>query len=120
MAICRCFSSVRALAGRARIPYEGRRPPHRRPPPSAEAPSRYGLTGRELSVLRLLAVGRTNAQIGAELSISPKTASGHVTNVSANSAYRSKPSTWPFAPAYCAIRDPKSSGQWGWVRTAST
>jgi DNA-binding NarL/FixJ family response regulator len=39
------------------------------------------LTSRELDVLRLLAVGRTNAQIGAELYISPKTASVHVTSI---------------------------------------
>ena len=49
------------------------------PPPDAAAP--YGLTGRELAVLRLVAAGRTNAQIGAELFISPKTAGVHVTNI---------------------------------------
>jgi DNA-binding CsgD family transcriptional regulator len=32
-------------------------------------------------VLRLLAAGRTNAQIGAELYMSPKTASVHVTSI---------------------------------------
>jgi DNA-binding NarL/FixJ family response regulator len=32
-------------------------------------------------VLRLLATGRTNAQIGAELYMSPKTASVHVTSI---------------------------------------
>jgi len=32
-------------------------------------------------VLRLLAAGRTNAQIGAELYISPKAASVHVTSI---------------------------------------
>jgi DNA-binding NarL/FixJ family response regulator len=32
-------------------------------------------------VLRLLAAGCTNAQIGAELYISPKTASVHVTSI---------------------------------------
>ncbi len=32
-------------------------------------------------MLRLLAAGRTNPQIGAELFISPKTASVHVTNI---------------------------------------
>jgi DNA-binding NarL/FixJ family response regulator len=42
---------------------------------------RYGLTSRELAILRLLAAGRTNAQIGAELYISPKTAGVHVTNI---------------------------------------
>jgi DNA-binding CsgD family transcriptional regulator len=32
-------------------------------------------------VLRLVAAGRTNAQIGAELFISPRTAGVHVTNI---------------------------------------
>ena len=32
-------------------------------------------------MLRLLAAGRTNGQIGAELFISPKTASVHVTSI---------------------------------------
>jgi DNA-binding CsgD family transcriptional regulator/tetratricopeptide (TPR) repeat protein len=47
----------------------------------AEGPAPYGLTGRELAVLRLLAAGHTNAQIGAELYISHKTASVHVSNI---------------------------------------
>ena len=51
------------------------------PPPLPEQRTPYGLTGRELAVLRLLAAGRTNAQIGAELYISPKTASVHVTGI---------------------------------------
>ena len=41
----------------------------------------YGLTDRELAVLKLVAAGRTNAQIGAELYISHKTASVHVSNI---------------------------------------
>lgn len=40
-----------------------------------------GLTGRELEVLRLLAAGHSNREIGAELFISPKTASVHVSNI---------------------------------------
>ena len=48
---------------------------------SAQAPVPYGLTGRELAVLRLLAAGRTNAEIGAQLYISPKTAGVHVSNI---------------------------------------
>ena len=50
-------------------------------PPSAGVPASYGLTGRELAVLRLLAAGRTNAQIAAELYISPRTASVHVSSI---------------------------------------
>ena len=50
-------------------------------PPLAAAPTPYGLTGRELAVLRLLAAGRTNAEIGTELYISPKTAGVHVSNI---------------------------------------
>jgi DNA-binding NarL/FixJ family response regulator len=41
----------------------------------------FGLTDRELAVLRLLAEGRTNTEIGAALFISPKTASVHVTHI---------------------------------------
>jgi ATP/maltotriose-dependent transcriptional regulator MalT len=41
----------------------------------------FGLTGRELEVLRLVAIGRSNREIAAELVISPKTASVHVSNI---------------------------------------
>ncbi len=40
-----------------------------------------GLTGRERDVLRLVAAGRSNREIAAELFISPKTASVHVSNI---------------------------------------
>ncbi len=46
-------------------------------PPAAPA----GLTARETEVLGLLAVGGTNAQIAKALSITPKTASVHVSNI---------------------------------------
>jgi DNA-binding CsgD family transcriptional regulator/tetratricopeptide (TPR) repeat protein len=39
------------------------------------------LTARELDVLRLIADGRTNAEIGKELYMSPKTASVHVSRI---------------------------------------
>ncbi|WP_199835150.1 response regulator transcription factor, partial [Streptomyces scabiei] len=39
------------------------------------------LTARESDVLRLLALGRTNRQIGDELFITGKTASVHVSNI---------------------------------------
>jgi len=74
------LAQIRALAGRARISL--RFPAGAlNAPPSAGVPASYGLTGRELAVLRLLATGRTNAQIGAELYISPKTAGVHVSNI---------------------------------------
>src|SRR5207344_435944 len=68
------------LAERARIPLPA--PTVTSPVPGpAETPSPYGLTGRELAVLRLVAAGRTNAQIGAELYISPRTAGVQVANI---------------------------------------
>ncbi|HET9895347.1 MAG TPA: AAA family ATPase [Streptosporangiaceae bacterium] len=50
------------------------------------------LTGRELEVLRLLAAGHSNKEIGSELFISPKTASVHVSNILAklNAASRTE------------------------------
>jgi DNA-binding CsgD family transcriptional regulator len=44
------------------------------------------LTERELEVLRLVALGRSNREIAAELFISPKTASVHVSNILAKLA----------------------------------
>jgi DNA-binding CsgD family transcriptional regulator len=74
------LAEIRTLARRARIPLDT-------PPGTAsQAPklpvsTPYGLTDRELDVLRLLTRGRSNTQIGAELFISAKTASVHVTNI---------------------------------------
>jgi DNA-binding CsgD family transcriptional regulator len=73
------LGQIRALAQRARIPLDSPPDAVTGAPPDALAP--YGLTGRELAVLRLVAAGRTNAEIGAELFISPRTAGVHVTNI---------------------------------------
>ena len=48
---------------------------------TVESDSRLNITPREMDVLRLLADGRTNRQIGTALFISEKTASVHVTNL---------------------------------------
>jgi DNA-binding CsgD family transcriptional regulator/tetratricopeptide (TPR) repeat protein len=74
------LAQVRTLASRARIPLHtpaatAQAPPHH------ETRTPYGLTGRELAVLRLVAAGRSNAQIGAELYISRATAAVHVTSI---------------------------------------
>jgi DNA-binding CsgD family transcriptional regulator len=73
-------AEIRTLALRARIPLEEADP--QAGALDGQGPGgNYGLTSRELLVLRLLAAGLTNAQIGAELFISPKTASVHVSNI---------------------------------------
>ena len=63
------------LARRARIqiPQPGGAP--------GGAGSPFGLTAREQEVLRLVAAGRGNREIAAELFISPRTASVHVSNI---------------------------------------
>ena len=48
-------------------------------PPEEPTPS--GLTDREMQVLRLIANGQDNAQIAAELHISPKTVKNHISNI---------------------------------------
>ncbi|GAA1671282.1 helix-turn-helix transcriptional regulator [Kribbella yunnanensis] len=49
------------------------------PQPAVDRP--FGLTSREIDVLRLLTAGRTNSQIGTELFISPSTAGVHVSRI---------------------------------------
>ena len=75
------LAEIRKLAERARIPLPAPSADPPKSPRPAATPAPYGLTRRELAVLQLLAAGRTNAQIGAELYISPKTASVHVTSI---------------------------------------
>jgi two-component system NarL family response regulator len=49
---------------------------------STPAPSgASGLTDRELQVLRLIADGKDNSQIAAQLHISPKTVKNHISNI---------------------------------------
>lgn len=56
-----------------------------------------GLTDRELDVLRLVASGLTNAEIGARLFISTKTAGNHVSNILAKIGARSRTEAAAFA-----------------------
>jgi DNA-binding NarL/FixJ family response regulator len=70
-------TAIRALADRARIPLDAAASAPTEPPDT----TRYGLTEREVLVLRLLVAGRSNGEIGAELFISRKTASVHVSNI---------------------------------------
>ena len=64
---------ISQLARRARITLSG--------PGSGGGEAPFGLTTREQEVLRLVAAGRGNRDIAAELFISPRTASVHVSNI---------------------------------------
>jgi len=68
------------LARRARLTLAGD-PAAPGADPGEQARGQYGLTARELEVLRLVAAGRSNRDIAAELFISAKTASVHVSNI---------------------------------------
>jgi DNA-binding NarL/FixJ family response regulator/tetratricopeptide (TPR) repeat protein len=73
---------IEALARRARIDLEA--PAAEAGPAATEADdpaARLGLTPRELEVLLLVAEGRTNREVGAELFMSEKTASVHVSRI---------------------------------------
>jgi DNA-binding NarL/FixJ family response regulator len=83
---------VAALARRARLRLEG-------PPGPAEADdiaamddpaAQLGLTVREREVLELLAMGRTNREIGETLFMAEKTASVHVSRILAKLDVRSR------------------------------
>jgi DNA-binding NarL/FixJ family response regulator len=69
-----------SLARRARLTQAGD-PATQAADPGEQARHQYGLTARELEVLRLVAIGRSNRDIAAELFISAKTASVHVSNI---------------------------------------
>lgn len=68
------LNEIRSVARRARVDL---RPGHEHATPAVP----FGLTRRELEVLRLVADGRTNREIAGELFISAKTASVHVSNI---------------------------------------
>jgi regulatory LuxR family protein len=60
-------------------------------------------------VLRLLAAGHTNAQIGAELYISPKTASVHVTSILRKLGVSGRVQAAALAERAGLLRDPRTN-----------
>jgi DNA-binding CsgD family transcriptional regulator/tetratricopeptide (TPR) repeat protein len=72
------MTAIQDLARRARIDLYAA-PQVQPDEPSTARP--FGLTDRELDVLRLLGRGKTNPEIAAALFISPRTAGVHVTNI---------------------------------------
>jgi DNA-binding NarL/FixJ family response regulator len=71
------LADIEALGRRARISLEA----PSAPPLGERETIRLGLTSREAEVLGLVAVGKTNREIGVELFVSEKTASVHVSNI---------------------------------------
>jgi ATP/maltotriose-dependent transcriptional regulator MalT len=69
----RLLAEVRQLARRARLTLPGEQ--------EGRQPATWALTPRETGVLRLVAVGASNAAIAAELFISAKTVSVHVSSI---------------------------------------
>jgi DNA-binding CsgD family transcriptional regulator len=74
---------ITSLAKRARLDVAGG-------DAGTASPANLGLTERELEVLRLVAAGRSNRGIAAELFISAKTASVHVSNILAKLGVHSR------------------------------
>ena len=77
---------IEELARRARVDLSAA--PAAEPTLAPDEP--FGLTARELDVLRLLAEGKTNREIGAALFMSPKTASVHVSHILGKLGVRSR------------------------------
>ncbi|MFI9407840.1 AAA family ATPase [Nocardia sp. NPDC052316] len=71
------LAQVRRVAERAGLTLTDQSPE----PPTAASPSTFGLTPRELDVLRLVTKGLSNRQIAAELFISGNTAGVHVSRI---------------------------------------
>ena len=67
---------LESLAHRGRLALPGGAPG-----PGAAPAERLGLTERELAVLELVALGKTNREIGEQLFMAPKTASVHVSRI---------------------------------------
>ena len=64
---------------------------------AAATQSAEGLTNRELEVLRLVAAGRTNRAIAAELVLSERTVERHVSNIFAKLRVPSRASATAYA-----------------------
>jgi DNA-binding NarL/FixJ family response regulator len=68
--------------------------------PTAGSDDRHGLTPRELEVLRLVAAGKSNREIAAELVVSEHTVARHLQNIYAKLRVSSRTAASAFAFAH--------------------
>ena len=82
----------RDLPAEDAVAYALQQPPDMPPdkPPAPAVPAGAPLTPRELQVARLVAGGRSNKQIAADLVIAPRTAEGHVERILAKLGFTSR------------------------------
>jgi DNA-binding CsgD family transcriptional regulator len=85
------FSRLRARPDLARVDSLLRR---------ASSPRPYGLTEREVEVLRLVAAGRSNREIAAGLVISEHTVARHMQNIFGKLGVSSRSAASAFAAAH--------------------
>jgi DNA-binding CsgD family transcriptional regulator len=85
----RSMTAAQALASHEAFPPQGPqilKPAQAAPGSSSTAPTRHpsspaGLTAREVEVLRLVAQGLSDAQVAAQLIVSPRTVNWHLTSI---------------------------------------
>jgi len=74
------------------------------------------LTDRELDVLELIAVGRTNREVAGELLISPETVSHHLRHIFANTGSKNRTEASAYAHRQGLIRAGTAGGRHGPAR----
>jgi DNA-binding NarL/FixJ family response regulator len=87
---CISRTGAAALLTHMRLPASRERPRARHGPASDDSSAPARLTRRELEILRLVAAGRSNADIAAELVISSLTVKNHVSNILAKLEIRNR------------------------------
>ncbi|HYR63952.1 MAG TPA: AAA family ATPase [Actinomycetota bacterium] len=98
---------VEGLAARAGIALDAPARPAPAAPSAPQAPeANLGLTRREVEVLRLVAMGRTNREVATILFISEKTAGVHVSNILRKLGLRSRVEASGYAHRLGLLDDP--------------